>query len=128
MPSFLFSKKENQEHIPKKHNYYKRNYKKFNVKQFEAEYDSIDWNLVLELDKNDIDSTMENYLNKMNSMLDKHAPIEKMTKREYKQSYKPWINNTILDMINQKHKLFKLYTKVYDVCIMNYIQRLKRDL
>ena len=111
IPSFLFSKNENQDHIPKKHNYYKRNYKKFNIAQFEAEYDSVDWNTTLELDKNDVDSTMSNFLNKINSILDKHAPIEKMTTREYKQSYKPWVTNSILDMINQKHKLFKLYTK-----------------
>ena len=36
-------------------------------------------------------------------------PLRKISHKEFKQKYKPWITNAILNKIRDKHKIFKKY-------------------
>ena len=38
-------------------------------------------------------------------------PLRKLTQKEYKRRFKPWITDKILDKINEKNKAFKKYMK-----------------
>ena len=46
--------------------------------------------------------------------MDKYMPLKKMTNREYKRRYKPWITNGILNSISRKNKLYNKYSKIKD--------------
>ena len=45
----------------------------------------------------------------METIIDKHMPLRKITQKEYKKRFKPWINDELLKMINKKDALFKKY-------------------
>ena len=47
----------------------------------------------------------------MNKLLDKYMPWKKLTNKEYKRRFKPWINNHILNKISLKNKKFKKYIR-----------------
>ena len=39
-------------------------------------------------------------------------PLKKMSNREFKRRYKPWITDGILNSISRKNKLFNRYSKI----------------
>ena len=50
----------------------------------------------------------------MNGLVDKYVPLEKITQKEFKRRYKPWINDNILKKIEEKNKIFKKHVKCKD--------------
>ena len=111
LPSFLIIPRQNQNHLPKKHNIYTRSSKNFNKDDFTSDYLSINWDKVIDSTKNDVNASLENFLSKFNGLLDIHLPMRKLSQKEFKQKFKPWISNNILEKINEKNKTFRKYMK-----------------
>ena len=44
-------------------------------------------------------------------LVEKYVPLEKVTQKEFKRRYKPWINDNILKKIEEKYKIFKIQRK-----------------
>ena len=102
--------KTNQIHLPKKHNIYTRDLKKFDRENFLIDVMAIDWNLTLV--KDDANLSFNQFLTKINQIIDKHMPLHKMSNKEYKMRLKPWITKGILNSINRKNKLYNKYSKI----------------
>ena len=109
--SFLTVPRHNQNHLPKRHNFYVRSTKNFNREQFILEYLEINWDQELEAEKNDANHSTDKFFAKMDDLLDKHLPLRKMTQKEYKKRLKPWIDDEILNLINRKNNIFKRYVE-----------------
>ena len=107
--SFLTVPRDNQNHIPKKHNLYIRCTKNFNREQFLLDYLAIDWDYELEADNNDANHSTDRFFEKMEQLFDKHMPLRKLTQKEFKKRLKPWITDEILEMISRKDAIFKRY-------------------
>ena len=82
-------------------------------------------------------------MNRYCSILDKHAPLKKLTKKEVKRKKKPWITQGLIKSISKKRALFvkmkklqiknrntdevfKLY-KIYNNTINKLKRKCKRD-
>ena len=52
---------------------------------------------LLETHKEDINHSFSIFLSKFEELLDKYAPLKKISQKEYKQRFKPWITDKILD-------------------------------
>ena len=132
LPSFLIVPKHNQNHLPKKQNLYSRNTKKFDQENFVLDYLGIDWNDVLEVNKVDVNHSLGNFMSKINKLLDKYMPLKKVSKKEFKRRFKPWISNEILFKIDTKNSVFKKYVncKVADqkTVLNNEYKKLKNDI
>ena len=50
----------------------------------------------------------------MTFLLDEFAPYKKVTKKEYRLKFKPWISTEILNLMNQRDKLLKRFSKEHD--------------
>ena len=109
LPSFVIMPKQNQNHLPKKHNMYTRKTKDFDQEKFILDYNTIDWNQLIDIGKKDINFSMERFLNKFNELLNNHMPLRKMTQKEFKQRYKPWITFNVINKINEKNNMLKKY-------------------
>ena len=109
LPSFLITPKQNQNHLPKKHNIFKRDKKHLNSDALLTDCSNVNWDETVDLDKMDVNHSLQNFMSKMNSILDTHMPLRKISHREFKQKYKPWVSNIILTKIKEKHKKFKKY-------------------
>ena len=111
LPSFLIVPKQNQNHLPKKHNLYTRNTKTFDRINFILDYLNINWDESLEAAKKDVNHSFGNFMSKINMLLDKYMPLKKISQKEFKRKFKPWISNEILCKIEYKNKIFKKYIK-----------------
>ena len=61
------------------------------------------------------------------AVLDKHAPLRIMTRKEMKLNSKPWITKVLLTSIKTKNKLFRNYVKNYNQeNKMNYKKHLNK--
>ena len=114
LPSFYVVPRDNQNHMPKKQNLYTRKTKQFYKVNFILDYFDIDWNNILELNQNDVNVSLNIFLTKMNELFDKYMPLRKMTQKEYKRRFKPWITDNILEKIYLKNKIFRKYMKCKD--------------
>ena len=60
------------------------------------------------LSGNNIDVAYDSFLEKVENLISKHLPLEKVFERKLKQQkIKPWISNDLLKQINYKNKLHK---------------------
>ena len=73
-----------------------------------------DWDLILNVEKNDVNHSFDNLLLNMNGLIDKHASFKKVSKYELKLKTKPWVTAAIHKSISVKNSLFKKYTKLKD--------------
>ena len=111
LPSFMIMPKNNQNHQPKKHNIYTRCSKNFDSSAFLDDYHKKNWDFVIDTDKNDVNFSLNQFFSNMNTLLDTHLPLRKVSKKEFKQKFKPWVSNVILTKISDKNKAFKRYLK-----------------
>ena len=112
LPSFMITPRLNQNHLPKKHNMYTRDLKNFDRQNFLNEILLTDWNSTIVDD--DANLSFNQFLAKANTIIDTYMPLKKMTNREFKRRYKPWITNGILNSISRKNKLINRYAKMKD--------------
>ena len=91
---------------PKK-DIFERNYKNFHTDSFLADIKNINWNLVVQLNQKDVDFSFENFFAIFETILDAHAPLEKLSNSEKKQKLKPWITKGIKTSV-KKEKGFKI--------------------
>ena len=68
----------------------RRDRKKFESSKFISDLNQINWGQILYNEENDINFSMNKYLSKLDSLLDTHAPIKKINKKELKFLTKPW--------------------------------------
>ena len=111
LPSFMIMPKKNQNHRPKKHNIQTRSSKNFDSDAFLHDYQTVDWDNVIDIAKNDVNFSMESFISKIDGLLDIHLPLRKVSKKEFKQKFKPWISNNLLIKIGDKNKAFRKYLK-----------------
>jgi hypothetical protein len=70
----------------------------------------IDWEEVLP-ETEDVNLIFELFHNKLSNIIDRHAPLRKLSKKEIGIKAKPWITNGIRVSIAKKNKLYELYIK-----------------
>ena len=58
-----------------------------------------------------INNTVDLFLHDINCVLDKHAPLKKLSNKEYKLKSKPWLTHGILKSIRKRDKLLHQYMK-----------------
>ena len=85
---------------------YRRNYKKLNSGKFKEDFNKINWiNL---LTGKGVDDAYDTFLEETEKLIDKHIPLEKVSKRKLKKQIRnPWINNDLMKKIKYKDKIHK---------------------
>ncbi|XP_057305356.1 uncharacterized protein LOC130642284 [Hydractinia symbiolongicarpus] len=132
LPQFLLVPNLNIKSNSKKQNIYKRNYSKFNEEAFLLDLTKINWDNEISLSKNDPNYSFDKFNHAINQLLDKHIPLKKMSKKQYKQQSKPWItkgiyyHNCIYDLqfgFRQNHStnnaLFSITEKIRETLDFN---------
>ena len=110
----MITPRPKQNFLPKKHNKFVRDMKKLNCELFITDYNNTDWDAVIDSPRNDVNYSAENFLDKFNILLEKHAPLRKLTNKQYKHSFKPWIDTAVTSKIRDKNKLIKKLAKCKD--------------
>ena len=67
------------------------------------DYFDIDWPNILKLDEKNVNLATNNFLDTINSVLNKYAPLKKVNKYKLRFKNKPWINSGIQKSIKRIH-------------------------
>ena len=86
-------------------------FRNFDRNDFILDILQVDWNKHIEIHKEDINKSMENFLEIFDSITQKHAPLTKPAKRKAKRNNKPWITTGLLNAIQKRNSLYKSYIK-----------------
>ena len=86
LPQFSFVTSILSNPSTQKSNYYERDWSKFKQENFILDYFDKDWDELLQIDQQNINLTMDSFLNNINTILDVHAPLIKVNK--YKLKFK----------------------------------------
>ena len=92
--------------MPNSQQKYYRDYSNFENNKFIEDLHKINFMSFVE---SDINKSMNNIVNTLQSLTDKHAPIRKASNTKKRQLRKPWISNSILRSIKKRQKLFKTH-------------------
>ena len=65
--------------------------------RFKLDPKNANWSQILEIENRNIDGSSDKFLKTFNYILDKHAPLKKLSIREKKLSLNPWITDGILN-------------------------------
>ena len=95
-----------------KSNISERSWKNFNQAEFAMDYFDKDWSNILNLIHGNVNGSMENFVNNMNDLFDKHAPFKTISKYKLKFKTKSWITPALQKSISIKNALFKRYIKL----------------
>ena len=91
-----------------------RDFSKYSEKRFIQDVSKINWNLGIADTNKNVDNKFSNFYNKLNEIINKHAPLRPISKRRLKQMNKPWITSGIRKSIKVKNQLFHSgYTNKY---------------
>ena len=71
----------------------------------------IDWEKELKMTNNDVNFSLDRFLEILNNTLDNHAPYKTLSKSKIKTLTKPWITQGIIKSIKIKNNLYKKLCK-----------------
>ena len=103
--------------LPRKHNILKRDLKNYDKASLVADITNLNWHDILEIEKGDINHSFDSFDQKVNEILNKHAPLKKLNKKQLRLQSKPWITPGIVKSIKRRDNLLKKYIKTTDVDI-----------
>ena len=108
----------------------RRDYSQFSEHDFLAELAEINWDTVANMEQGYINRSFSTFYNKVNKIVEKHAPLKTLSRRRAKQLSKPWITRGIRKSIRVKNSLDlsgnkELY-RIYRNKIINISRQSKR--
>ena len=112
LPQVLFIPSMFSDNPATKFNIFEKSWKNFNQAEFVMDYFDKDWSKILNFKHGNVNVSVENFVNNMNDLLDKHAPFKKIRKCKLKFKTKPRIVPAFQKSISIKNALFKRYIKL----------------
>ena len=109
LPQFLVLKDFYQKYLINSNNVFERNYRFFNHDEFKSEFIDIPWNNIQSSDDISVSLAFNLYFERVNTLLDEHAPNHKPSKKKISLKAKPWIYKNIQARMRECDKLFQRY-------------------
>ena len=100
--------------IGNKSKIYERDWFKFDRENFIPDCFSVEWKDLLKIDELDADNSTTMYLDKINMLLNTHAPLKRINKDKLKFKSKPWLTLGLQKSISVKKKLLTNYINKKD--------------
>ena len=88
----------------------------------------INWDKVIHKNDNNLNDAFNSFYKTLTEILDHHAPLIKITKKERTLHLKPWINKEIQYLMYKRDKLFRKYYTCKDLIQKNIIHNEFRRL
>ena len=98
-PKFTFLKYFFSKIPATKSNILRYDWRKSESNKLISDFNQTDWEQILFSGKSDVNLSMNQYLSKIDSLLETHAPLKKLKKRELKLLTKPWTTQSLQNSI-----------------------------
>ena len=83
-----------------------RDFSNFSYSSFIADLIQVDWDEIIARGTDNINKISSSFYNKLNKIVNKHAPFKTISKRRKKKLSKPWITKGIRTSIKIKNRLY----------------------
>ena len=83
-----------------------RDYSSFFSENFNNDLAEVDWDRIVANGNDNVNNLFSSFYNNFNKIVNKLAPIKKLSNRKAKQLSKPWITSGIRASISIKNKLY----------------------
>ena len=83
-----------------------QDYSRYDEALFNNDISQIDWQALLAQASNDPNKQFSTFYDRLNKLVNKHAPLKRLSKRKSKQFKKPWITKGIKITIRKKNEYF----------------------
>ena len=83
-------------------NFFQRDYSKFSTESFREDVSIQNWSY----SHDSVHDSFMDFYNKLEGSVNRHAPLKKLSPKEIKTRYKPWLSTDILKMIKIRNKVF----------------------
>ena len=127
LPQFSFVPNILSNSSTQKSNFYERDWLKFKQKNFILNYFDKHWAELLQIDQQNVNLSMDIFLNKMDSILNTQAPLKKVNKYKLKFKTKPWITPALQKSISIKNNLLKKFITAKDTQIKERYHKEYKD-
>ena len=114
LPQFFIYPNMNKNFIPRKHNIYKRNLTNYDRNKLASDFKNLDWDVITRINDNDLNKSFDLFFSEFNNLLDAHAPLKKLSIKNFKRRFKPWITLGIITSLKIKNSLYKKFTRAKD--------------
>ena len=114
LPQFLFASNILSNPSHNRSNIFERDWSKFNKENFILDYFEKNWSDILQLDQQNVDLSIECFLNNMNSIIDSNAPFKRVNKYKLRFKTKPWITPALQKSVSVKNSLLNKFIKSKD--------------
>ena len=79
--------------------------------KLKSELNSLDWQNVLCINNDNVNLSLDLFLEKVKKLVVKDAPLKKLTIQEKKLRLKPWITTGILTSIKTKNRIYRKFLR-----------------
>ena len=111
LPKFIFLKKFFSKIPTVKYNILRHDWRKFESDKFISDFDQTDWEQILCTEKSDVNFSVNQYLSKIDCLLEIHTPLKKLNKKEVEFLTKPWITEGLQNSIKKKNNIYSKCVK-----------------
>ena len=90
----------------------KRDFSVYNEDEFSKDLQKIAWNDILKIIYDaDTNKSFDRFYGLLDKLVDEHAPLKKLTKKQISLKSKPWVNKEIKFLMIKSDKTFKTFCK-----------------
>ena len=83
----------------------------FDRESFVLDLLNIEWNQVITIEINNPNKSFNLFFDKIDSLVNQYIPLRKLTKKEIKNKFKPWIMSGIRNSMKRRDKIYKKFIK-----------------
>ena len=95
--------------LPKNYKFFKRDYSKLDSEALISEVRNVNWSEVLgsETGTTDVNTVFHNFCDRIAEIINKYAPIRKLSRKEIKSLSKPWVRRSFIsDLLRRGIHIF----------------------
>ena len=116
LPQFFIYPDFNKTFVPRKHNIHRRMTKNYEKVSFYNDFINTDWNNIVNVTNEITNDSFNSFFLNFNKLLDKHLPLKKMSNKNFKRRFKPWITKGILKSLKKRSDLHSRYLRAKNLC------------
>ena len=107
--------------------FYRKNTRYYDKNSLYSDFKTIDWNKITNTHMEDTNESFNSFFNKIESLLDKHIPLKKVSNKNFKQKFKPWITKGILKSLKKRQDLHNRFIRAKTIDSKQFLyDRFKR--
>ena len=107
--------------LPKNYKLFKKDYSKLDSESLISEVGNVNWSEVLgsESGATDVNTVFQNFYDRITEIINKYAPIRKLSRKEIESLYKPWVTPGIKTSIRNKKTFYKQFIETRNPYFFN---------